>query len=144
MGDYYYPVASPLYNGGKLPAAPHELGHHTLLRSFDDELWAPWFQAAGVDLAEPSGGVLFQDLSMLVRLASSGGGIALVRHVITMQEIASGELVRLFDVTVPSVFSYYFACTPQALQRPQVQAFRAWLFDEVAQFKTRSGWVGPD
>lgn len=141
MGDYYYPVVSPRYNGGKLPASPEELGRCTLLRSFDDEQWTPWFQAAGVDLAEPSGGVLFQDLSMLVRLASSGGGIALVRHVVAMQEIMSGELVQLFDVTVRSAYSYYFACTPQALQKPQVQAFRVWLLDEVAQFKAQSNWI---
>jgi LysR family glycine cleavage system transcriptional activator len=144
MGDYYYPVVSPRYNGGKLPASPHELGRYTLLRSSDDEEWMPWFQAAGVDLAEPTGGVLFQDLSMLVRLASSGGGIALVRHVVAMQEIMSGELVQLFDITVRSEYSYYFACTPQALQKPQVQAFHAWLLDEVAQFKAQSKWADPD
>jgi LysR family glycine cleavage system transcriptional activator len=144
MGDYYYPVVSPHYNGGKLPASPRELGRYTLLRSSDEEEWMPWFQAAGVDLAEPTGGVQFQDLSMLVRLASSGGGIALVRHVVAMQEIMSGELVQLFDVTVRSAHSYYFACTPQALQKPQVQAFRIWLLDEVAQFKAQSNWVEPD
>ena len=141
MGDYYYPVVSPAYNGGKLPASPQDLGRHTLLRSSDEEQWTPWFEAAGVDLAEPTGGVQFQDLSMLVRLASSGGGIALVRHVVAMQEIMSGELLRLFDVKVDSNYSYYFVCAPQALQKPQVQAFRAWLLDEVAQFEAQSNWA---
>jgi LysR family glycine cleavage system transcriptional activator len=144
MGDYYYPVVSPHYNGGQLPASPQQLGQYTLLRSYDDEQWAPWFHAAGVDLAEPTGGLMFQDLSMLVRLASSGGGIALVRHVVAMQEIASGELVRLFDVTVNCQYSYYFVCVPQALHKPQVQAFRTWLLEEVAQFKTQSGWQETD
>ncbi len=143
MGDYFYPVASPAYNGGKLPAVPQELAQYTLLRSSDAEHWAPWFEAAGVDLAEPTGGVLFQDLSMLVRLASSGGGIALVRHVVAMQEIMAGELVRLFDVTVRSPYSYYLVCAPHALQKPQVQAFRAWLLNEVEQFKIQSGWAEP-
>jgi LysR family glycine cleavage system transcriptional activator len=141
MDDYFYPVASPHYNGGKLPATPEELGRFTLLRSSDDEEWMPWFRAAGVNLPEPSGGVLFQDLSMLTRLASGGGGIALVRHVVAMQEIMSGELVRLFDVAVRSQNSYYFACTPQAMQKPQVQAFRTWLIEEVEQFKAQSDWI---
>ncbi len=140
MGDCYYPVASPRYNGGHLPTRPAELGQYALLRSFDDEQWAPWFEAAGVDLPEPTGGLLFQDLSMLVRLASTGGGIALVRHVVAMQEIASGELVKLFDVVVRSAHSYYFVCAPQSLHKPQVQAFRTWLLEEIAQFKAPGGW----
>lgn len=140
MGDYYYPVASPRYNGGNLPVSPHELGKFTLLRSYDDEQWRPWFAAAGVDLPEPTGGLLFQDLSMLVRQAAAGDGIALVRHVVAMQEIAYGELVRLFDVSVKSRHAYYFVCPPQALQKQQVLAFHAWLLAEVAQFKLQSNW----
>ncbi|MDB5762194.1 MAG: Glycine cleavage system transcriptional activator GcvA [Herminiimonas sp.] len=144
MGDYYYPVASPNYNGGHLPASPDELAEYTLLRSYEDEQWTPWFHAAGVNLPEPTGGVLFQDLSMLVRQASSGRGIALVRHVVTAQEIAAGELVRLFDVTVNCMHSYYFVCAPHALHKPQVQAFRTWLLAEIEQFKAQSGWREAD
>jgi LysR family glycine cleavage system transcriptional activator len=139
MDDYFYPVASPRYNGGRLPASPQALGKCNLLRSID-EPWAPWFAAAGADLAEPAGGVVMTDASMLIRSAVAGEGIALSRHVIAMQEIAAGELVRLFDVAVKSPDSYYFACTPQALRKPQVRAFHAWLLAETAQFKQQSGW----
>lgn len=137
MGDYYYPVASPAYDGGRLPASPQQLAHCALLRS--EEPWLPWFQAAGLALPEPSGGVRFQDLSMLIRSASDGDGIALVRHVVAMQEIASGELVRLFDVALKSPDDYYLACPPQALRKPQVQAFRSWLLAEIAKFKQQAG-----
>lgn len=137
MGDYYYPVASPAYDGGRLPASPQQLAHCGLLRS--EEPWLPWFQAAGLALPEPSGGVRFQDLSMLIRSASDGDGIALVRHVVAMQEIASGELVRLFDVALKSPDDYYLACPPQALRKPQVQAFRSWLLAEIAKFKQQAG-----
>jgi LysR family glycine cleavage system transcriptional activator len=139
MGDYFYPVASPRYNGGKLPATPRALGKCNLLRS-DDEPWAPWFAAAGVDLAEPAGGVVMQDSAMLIRAAAAGEGIALARHVIAMQEIHAGELVRLFKIAAPCPNSYYFACTPQALHKPQVQAFRDWLLAEITQFKQQSEW----
>ncbi|AYD66109.1 transcriptional regulator GcvA [Achromobacter sp. B7] len=137
MGDSYYPVASPSYNGGGLPATPQQLTPAQLLRS--DEPWLPWFQAANLTLAEPAGGVRFQDLSMLIRSAVAGNGIALVRHVVAMQEIASGELVRLFDVAVKSPWHYYLACPPEALHKPQVQAFRQWLMEEIAIFKTQTG-----
>ena len=68
---------------------------------------------------------------MLVRAAAEGHGIALARHVIAMSELASGEVVRLFDVRVKCLQSYYLVCPPESLQKPQVQAFRAWLFEEL-------------
>ncbi|MES2258963.1 MAG: transcriptional regulator GcvA [Pseudomonadota bacterium] len=132
MGDIYYPVASPGYRGGALPQTPQELARATLLRS--NEPWLPWFRAAGLSLAEPSGGVMFEDLSMLIRSAVDGNGVALVRHVVAMQEVASGQLVRLFDVATPSPDDYYFVSPPGAADKPQVQAFRAWLLAEIAKF----------
>jgi LysR family glycine cleavage system transcriptional activator len=137
MGDSYYPVASPGYQLGRLPTTPQQLKPQELLRS--DEPWLPWFQAAGLNLAEPGGGVRFQDLSMLIRSAKAGDGIALVRHVVATQEIASGELVRLFDVALKSPWDYYLACPPGALDKPQVQAFRQWLLEELAIFKAQTG-----
>ncbi|WP_332852631.1 transcriptional regulator GcvA [Duganella sp. S19_KUP01_CR8] len=133
MGDVYYPVVSPHYRGGQQPASPHELRQHTLLRSV--EPWSPWLRAAGVDMAEPAGGLMFEDLSMLIRSAADGNGVALVRHVVAMQEIASGQLLRLFDTATPCPDEYFFVSPPGAAGRPQVQAFRDWLLEEIAVFQ---------
>jgi LysR family glycine cleavage system transcriptional activator len=132
MDDYYYPVASPRFNHGKLPRTPQKLAQSTLLRC-EGEPWTPWFRAAGVDCPEPTGGLVFQDSSMLVRAAAEGHGIALARHAIVVTELASGELVRLSDIAAPCPESYYFVCPLAAMQKPQVQAFREWLFDEIAK-----------
>ncbi|MBA5604787.1 transcriptional regulator GcvA [Duganella sp. FT3S] len=137
MGDVYYPVVSPAYRGGRLPATPAELEQACLLRSV--EPWTPWFRAAGLALAEPSGGVMFEDLSMLVRSAVDGNGVALVRHVVAMQEIASGQLLRLFDIATPCPDEYYFVSPPAAAVKPQVQAFRAWLLAEIDKFRQQQG-----
>lgn len=136
MGDFYYPAVSPNFNGGQLPATPQDLARVSLLLS--DEAWAPWFAAAGIELAEPSGGLRFQDSSMLVRAAVQGDGVGLVRHVVAAQEMAAGDLVRLFDVGLKSEFAYFFACTPQAEKKPQVVAFRAWLLAEIDKFKQQN------
>jgi LysR family transcriptional regulator, glycine cleavage system transcriptional activator len=77
---------------------------------------------------------LFDNLSMLIRSAVDGDGVALVRHVVAEQEIASGQLVRLFDISVASANDYNFVYSPGAQAKPQVQAFRAWLLAEVAHF----------
>lgn len=137
MGDVYYPVASPTYRGGALPATPQQLAQHVLLRSV--EPWAPWLQAAGLKLAEPAGGVMFDDMSLLIRSAVDGNGVALVRHVVAMQELAAGKLVRLFDLAVPSPDDYFFVTPPGAAARPQVMAFRAWVDDEIAAFQRAEG-----
>ncbi len=131
IGEIYYPVVSPRYRGGQLPAYPQDLAHATLLRS--NEPLLPWFRAAGLALPEPSGGVMFEDLSMLIRSAVDGDGVALVRHVVAMQEIASGQLVRLFDIATPCPDDYYLVSPPGALQKPQVRAFRTWLKAEIAR-----------
>ena len=50
--EIFFPVCSPRYANGKLPARPADLAHHLLLRS-DSEFWKPWFEAAGLDWPEP-------------------------------------------------------------------------------------------
>jgi LysR family glycine cleavage system transcriptional activator len=134
MDDYYYPVASPCFNGGALPAAPQDLVRGALLRC-ELEPWLPWFRAAQVNLPEPTAGIVFQDATMLIRAAVDGQGIALVRHAMAASDILSGDLVRLFDVTVKCPSSYYFVCPPDSLQKSQVRAFRNWLFAEVDKWK---------
>lgn len=134
MEDYYYPVASPRFNGGKLPYAPRELEQMPLLRC-EMEPWTPWFVAAGLDMLEPTAGLVFQDSSMLVRAAVEGHGIALARHAIAVSDVESGALVRLFDIAVKCPQSYYLVCPPEALKKPQVQAFRAWLLAEIGKLE---------
>jgi LysR family glycine cleavage system transcriptional activator len=129
--EILYPVVSPRYRGGDLPAQPQDLAHGNLLRSEDG--WTPWFEAAGLSLPEPSGGVMFEDLSMQVRSAVDGDGVALVRHLVALEEIAAGRLVRLFDIATPCLDEYYLVSPPHALQKPQVRAFREWLKAEIAR-----------
>lgn len=106
-----------------LPAAPGDLAQATLLRSLAP--WQPWLAAAGLPLAEPAGGVLYEDLSMLIRSAIDGDGVALVRHAIVLQELAEGRLVRLFDLVAPSKDAYYLVSPPAAAGREPVVAFSA-------------------
>lgn len=136
LDEIFFPACSPDFNGGKLPVDPRELASLPLLRS-DDELWRPWFDAAGLaDLPEPKRGVLYQDSSNLLQAAMDGQGIALVRRSLAMHEITLGRLVRLFkDIDGPSPWRYYFICPPQRMQTERVQAFRDWVFDEVARFR---------
>ena len=98
LEEVFFPACSPTFNGGKLPKVPTDLAKFPLLRS-DDELWRPWFDAAGLnDWPEPKRGVLYEDSSNLLQAAIEGQGIALTRRSLAMPEVAAGRLVRLFDI----------------------------------------------
>ncbi|KVE38122.1 transcriptional regulator GcvA [Burkholderia sp. TSV86] len=134
LDETFFPVCAPTLNSGVLPATPADLARFPLLRS-DDELWRPWFDAAGLDtLTEPKRGVLYQDSLNLLQAAIDGQGIALVRRTLAAPALAQGQIVRLFDIAEPSPWHYFFVCPPLLAQTPRVQAFRAWLFDEAARF----------
>ncbi|WP_433694638.1 transcriptional regulator GcvA [Paraburkholderia phenoliruptrix] len=135
LEEIFFPACAPSFNGGKLPKTPAELANLPLLRS-DDELWRPWFDAAGLsEWPEPKRGVLYQDSSNLLQAAIDGQGIALTRRSLAMHEIAAGRLVRLFNVDGPSPWQYYFICPPHMLETARVRAFRDWVFAEVGRFK---------
>lgn len=132
MDDAYYPVVSPRFNHGDLPKTPQDMVRCSLLRCAM-EPWEPWFRLANLDNLEPTGGLVFQDSSMLVRAAVDGQGIALARHAIVQSDVASGHLIRLFDIALPCPSSYYLVYPVAALEKPQVKAFRRWLLDEIAK-----------
>jgi LysR family glycine cleavage system transcriptional activator len=126
-----FPVCSPRYANGKLPARPADLAHHLLLRS-DSEFWKPWFEAAGLDWPEPTRGPIFNDSSHMLQAAAEGQGIALARSSLLGNDLHSGVLVRLFDVVVPAQRKYFLVYPPRLARAPKLAAFRQWLNDEVA------------
>ncbi|MCA8047770.1 transcriptional regulator GcvA [Burkholderia arboris] len=133
--EVFFPACAPTLNGGTLPQTPADLVHYNLLRS-DDELWRPWFDAAGLDtLTEPKRGVLYQDSSNLLLAAIDGQGIALVRRSLAVHDLLDGRIVRLFDIDGQSPWHYFFVCPPPVLNAPRVQAFRTWLFEQVEEYK---------
>jgi LysR family glycine cleavage system transcriptional activator len=68
--------------------------------------------------------------------------VALSRHTIAWQEIASGTLVRLFDVAQLCEEAHYLVHLPEGLEKPGVAAFRKWIVEEMRQFQAQSEWPG--
>jgi len=134
LDDVFFPVCSPSFLGGKLPARPEDMQGLTLLRGEGDP-WRPWFEAAGLDWPEPRKGLMFEDSSLLLQAAAEGQGIALIRSSLAYNDLLSGRVVRLFDVSIPCPWLLYFVCAPAMLDTPKVQAFRTWLLPEIAAFR---------
>jgi LysR family glycine cleavage system transcriptional activator len=134
LDDVFFPVCSPHFNAGRLPAQPHDMAGMPLLRGEGDP-WKPWFEAAGLDWPEPRKGLMLEDSSLLLQAAAAGQGIALIRSSLAHNDLLAGRVVRLFDVSIPCPWLLYFVCAPGRLETPKVQAFRNWLLPEMAVFR---------
>lgn len=127
----YFAVCSPRLAGGRLPARPADLARYVLLRG-TDEPWQPWFRAAGLDWPEPTRGPLFNDSSHMMQAAAEGQGIALTRQSLLGNDLRTGVLVRLFDVSVPSPSGSWLVHAPRLSGTPKYALFAAWLKRQIA------------
>jgi LysR family glycine cleavage system transcriptional activator len=127
------PVCSPALLDGPHPLrAPADLVHHTLLHALDDmEGWRHWLRAAGVSGVDPTRGLKFDSIPLVLQAAISGAGVAITRDEFVTEDLAIGRLVKPFDFGLPSDFAYYFVTPELTWDQPKLQAFREWLFAEA-------------
>lgn len=123
-----FPVVSPAYlkkiGGIDKPA---DLKKAQLLRSAL-EPWQSWFEAAGLDWPEPSTGLRFDDLGLLLEAVRHGYGIALARGHFASEMIKKGEMVPLFDIKLATPqHAYYLVYERNARDRPEVAALLEWM-----------------
>ena len=138
MREEFFPVCSPRLLEGPAPLRdPADLTHHTLLHDDMTVDWRTWLLAAGVEGVDAERGITVTDSSMLLRAAIAGQGVALARSVLAADEIASGRLVRPFDVDVPTEYAYYLAYPEKSADQSNVMAFREWILEEARAGENR-------
>jgi LysR family glycine cleavage system transcriptional activator len=138
LDDEFFPVASPRFNRGRLPARPADLSKFRLMRS-DDELWTPWFRAAGVKLEEPRSPI-FSDSSLVLQAAVDKRGIALARRTIVEADLQAGKLVRLFNIAVPADGANYLVW-PKGKLSANAALLRDWLLEERQRAQRKGAGV---
>ncbi|RED49119.1 transcriptional regulator GcvA [Aestuariispira insulae] len=128
-----FPVCSPgLLNDPDRPlSCPEDLKYHTLLHDDMETDWRMWLMAAGVKGVDASRGTSLNQSDMVLQAAIDGQGVALGRSILAQRALRSGQLVKPFDLTLPSDYAYYFVCPEAAFDRPKTKAFREWLFSEA-------------
>ncbi len=136
------PVCSPRLLSGERPLkAPQDLENFTLLHDDShrhEEMypdWAMWLRATGATNVDPSHGLRFDTAGETQNAAVEGVGIALGRTTLVSDDIATGRLVRVFDLVLPSDFAYWIVYTETSIKRPKVRAFRDWLKSEGAAYE---------
>jgi len=134
------PICSPKLLTGEFPLRePSDLKHHLLLHDdtgqlYDNEaFWAVWLAAAGVTDVDVNKGPHFSHAVLAFEAAIDSVGILASMPVLAGEEIASGRLVKPFDLSVKLPDSYYMVSAEHSEQRPAVVAFLQWLRDEAAR-----------
>ena len=147
LREYVFPVCSPRFLSRiNPPEQPADLLRYPLIYRHSHDIcprWRDWFTDAGVKIKSLPKGSKFPDTSMAVQASIDDFGIALARSAHVEDDLASGRLVKLFDVLSPSSVAYYFVCPKGREEEPNIKAFHDWVtketvrsqreFDRVAQ-----------
>ena len=141
-GDYEALISEKLFDDELFPTLSPALARRTRLRNPADlarvpllrirqQPWAPWFAAAGVNLAEPRRGPVFNDSELALQAAIQGQGAVLARGSLTALKLRAGTLVVPFAQRIPSPATCHLVYPPQNANKPALLLFRDWLHEEL-------------
>ena len=134
-----FPVCSPDLLKGTHPLnAPEDLVNFTLLdqpivsnsRMWPD--WELWLDLVGCPDVEAHNKVQFDQSLTAMQGAVEGQGVALVDEVIAGEELASGKLVKPFDLSYLLPCSYYIVCPKNIADQHNVRIFIDWAKQELS------------
>jgi LysR family glycine cleavage system transcriptional activator len=136
-------LVAPMMQSGRYPVAnaelverdglktPGDLLASTLLHDEVDDGWEDWFTKAGV---KPNGlpkGPMLAHCELTLTAAEQQQGVALAYDAMDRNTVETGKLIRLFDIETPARTIYSFAHAESRRRCPDINRFRAWLFEEV-------------
>ena len=145
-----FPVCSPALMQGEHPLRTVEdLKFHTLLH--DDSKyadasnpdWAMWLRHAGVTSIDATRGPSFWPSHLVLNAALDGLGVALAKRNWVTKELASGQLIRPFGVSLPVEFAYYLVFPEDRAEDPRITTFLNWVRKEVAADEVQAGIDAP-
>lgn len=130
-------VCSPDFRDRMDLRRPEDLLRAPLIGPTDD-WWALWFRAAGVADADLSRhtDVQLGHQQFEAAAAAAGHGAALVVPQFFRADLASGRLVRPFDVVVPYARGYWLTYPESRRRSAKIRAFRDWMLAEAERERT--------
>jgi LysR family transcriptional regulator, glycine cleavage system transcriptional activator len=138
VSEDIFPVCAPaLLKGPKPLKRLADLAHHTLLHvSGFQEDWQVWLTAAGATGLDPTRGPHFEMTLLAIDAAANGLGVALGRTALVAGDLATGRLVKPFDLEMPAESAYYVVTPARRTLPTKVIAFRDWLLQEAGASAT--------
>ncbi|MBM3356410.1 MAG: transcriptional regulator GcvA [Betaproteobacteria bacterium] len=122
-------VCSPSLLSGKRPLRqPADLANKNLLHALTrPEAWRVWLEGASVGEIDPDAGLRFEHYYFAIQAAIGGLGVLAVPRPLVSEDLATGQLVAPFDISVPSDDNYYLIYPENRSDLPKLQAFRKWI-----------------
>lgn len=131
--NQFIPVCSPELLQGVELREPLDILKLPLI-SPSDPWWQDWFAAAGVKNADlsrhPDNSLGVQQFEGMAAIA--GQGVALINPFFFPDDLASGRLVKPFDLLATTDRSYWLVYPKARRRSAKVEAFRDWVLSEVA------------
>jgi LysR family glycine cleavage system transcriptional activator len=93
--------------------------------------WRDWLEAAGVSGVDVDRGIRFTDGALALQAAVNAQGIALGSKALSQDYLASGQLIRPFELSLVTDFGWYVVCSDARAEEPDILAFRRWVLSEA-------------
>ncbi|MGY9013390.1 MAG: LysR substrate-binding domain-containing protein [Rhodobacterales bacterium] len=133
----FTPLISPvLLNRLGAFQEPADVLRGDLLHLADQEDWQAWLLAADLPSDLANFGVIFADMNLVYGAAMNAQGLAMGDEFICRKAMETGQLVRLFELSIKSPKAYYLAIPSEKTDFASVVAFRQWILDEMARSDT--------
>jgi LysR family glycine cleavage system transcriptional activator len=141
-----FPVCSPRLLDGNPPLrSPADLSRHVLMWSAmppggmaaaaGDRGWPAWLAAAGASTADvlraAARAPAFSSTQLALEAAAAGEGIVLAPGILVAGDIASGRLVRPFDIAIRDPFCFWLLFRADRAQERRIQAWQRWIREEA-------------
>jgi len=141
FGQDVFPVCSPELLTGRDPLKkPADLRKHTLIH-FDAPMgdpewpnWETWLSANNVSQIDPNKGPHFTSPNFTTQALLSGHGVALMAELVVENELATGTLVKPFDISYPGDLSYWALATSMGAADDPITLFWNWITHEAARY----------
>lgn len=124
------PALLPAILAGKPPLdMPEDLLSYTLLHEENRDVWARWFNAAGLS---PGGelmrGPVYTDGALTLQALLRGHGVALVDAALSRDDLEAGRFIQPFELSVPHG-AYFLVARDFDHLSPEAAAFVGWISD---------------
>jgi len=127
-----FPVCAPAL--AKHLRDPSDLARVPIIREGNGLFgWDVWLTPNGMSVDQLADGPVFSDASLCLDAAVAGQGVYLGFEILAQDGLASGRLVAPFPGRFPTGVSYWFVEPLGRRRPPHVEAFRAWLVEELHQ-----------
>lgn len=97
-----------------------------------DAEWRYWLNASGLSAVDSARGHYFNRVDMAIAAASAGLGVALARHSLVEDELATGRLVAPLPA-IESESSYYLLIPHAVRNSLSVSRLKSWLLQEAVR-----------